>query len=264
MTIAYGAQRGRICREYYGGSTDDYPDLKKFGAGNETQSLPAGFDRLNGVTYWDTAGAAGDSHGRYWPDMYRPGIMEDGFLREASGTLITQAQIMLPSLATMTFFFGIHKDKPGATDNVASFLTAAANGVISFVEDDLAGFYYSPSFTDDPSNWRLVAAKGGGGLTAGSASPVKSDVAIEAYPKASTDPATPAQKPMLELNVVYDGTVEYRYNGVLLNKRPQAIDPEQFYAPVLLIQSQNAAAHSLGVSYFGIDFRHYAGPVLRG
>lgn len=266
MSIAFGAHRGRVCREYYGGASgvaDQYPGLIEFGAGTENERVPtSGRKRINGVTEWQTGGTAGDSHGRYWPDIYRPGIMEDGFLREANGTLIAMAQIAVPSRANVRMFFGIVKDQPGANDNVDTLATGLNADTIAFAEDDFAGFIFSSSFPTSPNNWRLVAAKGGGGITADNVAPVLSDLVVEEY--GNNDEFTPGKRPMLELNVVYDGTVEFRYNGDLIHKRPQAINPELNYSTVLEMQTVGAAQKYLGVAYFAMDMKHYAGPVLRG
>lgn len=261
MTIAFGAHRGRVCQEYMGGSTDAKPGLVEFGAGNETQRLVSGLKRINGVTEWGTAGASGNSHGRYWEDIYRPGIMEDGSLRECNGTLIALAQIAVPDRDNIRIFFGVHKDRPAVGDAVDNFLTATAAGVLTFVENDLAGFFYNSSFNANANRWRLVAAKGGGGLTGATVAPVLSAIDVEEYTNLQT--VTPGKMQMLELNVVYDGTIEFRLNGDLLDKRPQAINPEENYSTVLCIQTTAAAARYLGVSYFAHDFRHYPGPVQR-
>ena len=261
---SYEGSGGNVYYEFKGGLSGvslREAGLTIFGDGTETGDLSAAADNLvNGVTQFKTAGAEDNSVGLAFPRSYRPGIKENGRLREANGSLVTKLRFGFPQKDDMFFFFGILDEAPGAARDVETILTSVAAGTITSVESDFAGFYFSSEFTNETDRWRCVAINSGGGNKAGSEAPVKTDREVDSH--ATYMNQSPTLSPTLSVEVTMDGTVEFYHNGDLVRRAKQGVDPEKTYCPLFVLQTNAAAIKTVAVDLFCAEYARYYGPIF--
>ena len=194
-----------------------------------------------------------------FPNGFRPGIKENGFLREANATGIFKARVGFPNISSnIQFFFGIVEGHPGASYDCDDLLTTTAAGVLTFVEDNFAGFWYDGRLTNDAEFWRTIAGNEGGGVKA--AADARVLTAKEVAGQLNYMNRTPTLSPVLSVEVIHDGTVEFYWNGERVMKLAEAVNPEVSYSPILLLQTETAAARKVGVDYMDAEWQHYMGP----
>ena len=259
--MVYEGSGGYICYEYKGGRTDDdRPGITVFGVGTEDQDNPTNeADRINGVTEFDTAAADADSVGLHTPRSWRGRIDQYGLPREANGPLVTKCRFGLPAKDDMSLFFGI-VDTTSGSQNIDSILTYTAAGAITSVYDNFAGFFYGSGFTNDADQLRCVAINDGGGNKDATQAPVLIPQEIGAASAYMN--LTPELSPTLEVEVTHDGNVDFRYNGEIVRRAIGGVNPEDNYAAVVLIQTDEAVAKSIGIDFFRAEWQRYYGPVV--
>ena len=261
----YEGSGGNISHEFGFGAGAVHPELYLFGTNvplASAQTLLSGVNGINGGWALTTGAADGDEAGVAWPAAYRPGIKQDGRLREANGSLVTKARIGFPAIAHMKAFFGIIEGLPASGDGVSSILAVTGAGVITPASGlSYAGFYYASALTSNAAKWRLVVANEGNGDADANADDVLSTVDVLADSTNYVN-VSPGQSPTLSLEAVYDGTVEFYVNGDLHRRAFKAINPETLYAPVLVIETAEAVAKSLGLDFFCDEYRRYYGPTF--
>ena len=237
----------------------EYLGTKGTNLPNPAHSLPTSEEnRVNGVTLWNTSAAAGDGHVGYFPDSFVPGVMEGGRLRPKSTTLVSKAIIGLSSLTNILIYFGIVEDISDVND-INDILTAVADGTLTHVKNNHAGFYLNPVFAENPANWRTVSAKKGAGPDAGSSGDVMTKLAMEAA--ADYIGVRPSLSPTLSVEVPYNGDVELHYNGYLVRRIEDAVDPLKNYHPVLALQTSSNQSKRLAVQEWCAEHGAYTGPV---
>ena len=254
--MTYKGSGGNVYREFDFGKATVDPEMTLFGEGVETEVLATGLNSINGAVELTTAAVNTNSAGVTWPADYRPGIMQDGRLREANGTLVTEARVGFPSLTSRAFFFGILEGLTGVDQTVSGILSAAAGGALTLGADHMAGFFVSSAFTDDADQWRCVAT----GDSDGSVSPVLVNRPVEAGTNYMN--VSPALSPTLSIEVVYDGTVEFYYNGDIVRRVDQAVDPSKYFSPLIVVETLAGSAAKVGVDFFCEEFRRYFGEYL--
>ena len=257
----YEGSAGNVLYEYKGGRIDDDKlGFTLFGNGTEDEGSPSAVNGINGVTEFATGNVLNNSVGLATPRGFRPGIKENGRLRDASGPLTTKMRLGFPARDDMYFFFGILDEDPGVSRTVEEILTAVAAGTITSVESDFAGFYYNSDFTASADQWRAVAVNSGGGNKKGSESPVLTDRKVEAATTYMNQ--TSVLSPTLSIEVVYDGTVEFYVNGDIVRRVFEGVNPETSYCQLFVLQTDEAVAKKVGVDYFCAEYARYYGPIF--
>lgn len=255
--MAYEGSAGQISHHYDFGTSAEDPNLKAFGNGSETDvAVTQVQDGINNVRLLGTGSPSGNSVGRAWPAGYRPGITEDGVLRPANGSLVTKVRFGFPAITSRRFFFGVVAGEPGDSYDVDDVLTMTAAGVITKVESQFAGFLYNASLTSSPTKWRTVFTD------ADDTDDLDVITPYDVKGAARYMNVSPELSPTLEVAVVFDGTVEFSYNGKLIRKIPKAISPNVLYAPVFVLQTTATGARTMGVDYFCDEYGRYVGPVF--
>ena len=255
--MVYEGSAGAIQHMFNFGSSVMDPELFEFGQGTETDAaVENSVDGINGVRLLGTASADNDSVGRAWPAGFRPGITENGRLREANGSLVTKLRFGFPAITNRRFFFGIVPGAPSATYDVEDVFTVTAAGVITGVEADFAGFFYNSELTSNAAFWRTVATN---------TQDTDDDDALTTLPvKGATrymNTSDPFLSPVLSVEVVFDGSVEFYFNGNLVRRIRNAVSPHRLYAPIFVMQSTTAGVRTVGVDYFCDEYARYVGPL---
>ena len=259
--MVYEGSGGYICFAYEGGrSDDDHPGIEVFGSGTEDEDVSSVDDnRVNGVTEFATGSSDSNSVGLHTPRAWRGRSDQYGLSREANGPLVAKCRFGLPAKDDMSLFFGV-VDTTSSSHNIDSILTYTAAGALTSVLDNFAGFFYGSGFTNDTDQLRCVAVNDGGGNKDLTQAPVLVPQEVEA---ASTYMnVSPELSPTLEVEVTHDGNVDYRYNGEIVRRAIGAVNPEETYAAVMLIQADEATAKKIGIDIFRAEWQRYYGPVV--
>ena len=260
--MVYEGSGGNVLYEYEGGPIDDNQEFTSFGQGTQAQVSPSGLNIVNGVTLFRAAGgAAENSVGLATPLAWRGTVDDvDGVKRPACGPLVAKLRLGFPAESGLSFFFGILDEAPGDSRKVSQILDAAANGGITSVEDNFAGFYRDTIIAEKADYWRCVAINSGGGDKNGAKAPVLTNARID--PNAAFMNSTPTRSPTLSVEVTSDGTVEFYHNGVLVRRAFQGVDPEQNYCALFALETNNTTLKQVAIDYFCAEFARYYGPIF--
>ena len=112
----YDGSGGVVHYTFKGGTANVARDpyITLFGQGTETDVVATtDANNINGVTELGTAAADNDSVGIAFPNAYRPGIMEDGRLRDAGGTGIVKARFGFDARATASSSWALSRGALG-------------------------------------------------------------------------------------------------------------------------------------------------------
>ena len=259
--MVYEGSGGNVLYEYKGGLIDSSKGpILLFGNGTEDENAASGFNRVNGVTQFQTGATVNDSVGLATPTAWRGRSEQNDIDREANGTLVAKLRAGFPARDDMHFFFGVLDEDPGASRTVETILTTAAGGAITSVESDFAGFYYTSELTNDTDRWRCVAVNSGGGNKDASKAPVMTPHDVES--NAQYMNVSRALSPTLSVEVSYDGTVDFFYNGDLVRRAVEGVDPEKHYCALFVLQTDEAVLKRVGVDYFCAEWQRFFGPIF--
>lgn len=250
----YEGSGGNICYEFLGGADGNY--------GNGWNALVTGTDdaatganSIGGVTHFNTGTTADASSGIGTAQFWQGRSTQNGLKREAMGTLVAKLRVGFTAQGDGRFFFGMI-DVESAGIDVEDILTVSAAGVVTDVLSDYAGWYWNSDLSTDADQYRTVTNQ----LADTDLAAAKPGYEVD--DNATISSVSPARMPTLGVEVNFEGTVDFYYNGVLTSRVEDAINPEQQYSCIAVIDTDNTTANVMSIQRASAEAQTFYGPIF--